>query len=407
MRESLLNNLRLNLNRKIRVAHLIVGVGAGGAGEDTLLTIEGLNKKKYHIDLIIGKELRKDILKRILDKKINLIQIRPFKSKHNFLYDPILLLKLIFLFKKNQYDIVHTHATKPGILGRIAARIAGVPIIIHGLHGNALEVFDSKFIHIAKILLEKITSKFTDAHISVSEVVSKKYLEYGIGRRMKYFTVRSGMELNKFFNARKENDIQKKRQELGIHREDFIIGNVGRLVASKGHQFLFQAIKRVLKLRKNQSIKLLVIGEGKSRNKLINFVKELNLEKNVIFTGYKKNVTELMALMDIFVLTSIREGLPRVLVEAAAVGMPSIAFNVDGVSEIIKDNYNGFLVNPKNVEQLAGKIIKYIDNKTLILLHGQKGREFVKGKWSVEAMVKETEQIYDDLVGKKIYNEIK
>lgn len=170
----------MNLDRKIRVAHLITGIGTGGAGENTLFTIEGLDKKKYHIDLILGEELSKDILKRIINKKINLIQIRPFKAKHSFLYDPILLLKLIVLFKKGRYDIVHTHATKPGILGRIAARIAGVPIIIHGLHANALEVFDSKFINVAKILLEKVTSKFTDAHISVSEIVSKKYLEYGI-----------------------------------------------------------------------------------------------------------------------------------------------------------------------------------------------------------------------------------
>ena len=279
-----MNNLRLNLNRKIRVAHIIAGVGTGGAGEDTLFTIEGLDKKKYHIDLVIGKELRKDILKRVINKKINPIQIRPFKARHNFLYDPILLLKLIVLFKRGRYDIVHTHATKSGILGRIAARIAGVPIIIHGLHGNALEVFDSKFINVAKILLEKITSKFTDAHISVSEIVSKKYLEYGIGKRTEYFTVRSGIELNKFFNARESVDSQQKRQELGLTGECFIIGNVGRLADSKGHQFLFQAIKEILKFRKNQPIKLLVIGEGGYKEKLIEYAKKLNIEKNVIFT---------------------------------------------------------------------------------------------------------------------------
>ena len=115
MRGTILNNLRLNSNRKIRVAHLIAGIGTGGTGENTLFTIEGLDKKKYRIDLVIGKELRKDILKRILNIKINLIQIRPFKARHNFLYDPILLLKLTVLFKSGRYDIVHTHSTKSGI----------------------------------------------------------------------------------------------------------------------------------------------------------------------------------------------------------------------------------------------------------------------------------------------------
>jgi len=407
MRGSLLNNLRLNLNRKIRVAHLIAGIDTGGTGENTLFTIEGLDEKKYRIDLVIGKELRKDILKRILNKKINLIQIRPFKARHNFLYDPILLLKLLGLFKRGRYDIVHTHATKSGILGRIAARIAGVPIIIHGLHVNALEVFDSKFINVTTMLLEKITSKFTDAHISVSEIVSQKYLEYGIGKRIKYFTVRSGMELNKFFNAKGNVDNQQKRQELGLAGECFIIGNVGRLEASKGHHFLFRAIKEILKFRKDQPIKLLVIGEGEDKEKLIKYTKVLNLEKNVIFTGYREDVEKLMALMDIFVLTSLREGLPRVLVQAAAVGMPSIAFNIDGVSEILKDNYNGFLVEPTNIKQLVERIIKYIDNKELIRLHGKNGQNVVRNRWSVEGMVKKTDQIYSYLIEKKINNKIR
>ena len=402
-----MNDLPFNLNRKIRIAHLITGIGSGGAGKNTLFTIEGLDKEKYYIDLVMGKELREDILKRIRNKRINFIQIQPFKSRYHFLCDTILLLKLIILFKKGHYDIVHTHATKPGILGRIAARIAGVPIIIHGLHVNALEVFDSKFINTVKIFLEKMISKFTDAYISVSEIVSQKYLEYGIGKKAKYFTVRSGMELNKFLNAKKDMDIRQKRQEFGINGEDFVIGNVARLVPSKGHYFLFQAIKRILEIRKNQPVKLLMIGEGKDKEKLIKYAKESNLEKNVIFTGYREDVERLMALMDIFVLTSLREGLPRVLVQAAAVGMPSIAFNIDGIPEIIKDNHNGFLVEPRNVIQLADKISKYIDNKPLVLMHGRNGREFVKGKWSIEEMVKETEQIYDDLVEKKITNKIR
>jgi len=397
-----LNNLPFNLNRKIRIAHLITGIGSGGAGEDTLCTIEGLDKEKYQIDLIMGRKLRDDKLKRIRNKGINFIQIQPFKSRYHFLYDSILLLKLIILFKKGHYDIIHTHTTKSGILGSIAAKLAGVPIIIHGLEINALEVCSSKFIKIIKMFLEKMISKFTDAYISVSEIVSQKYLEYGIGKKAKYFTVRSGIELNKFLNAREDMDIRQTSQELGINREDFVIGNVGRLVESKGHYFLFQAIKKILEIINSRPVKLLLIGEGEDKEKLIKYAKELNLEKNVIFTGYRENVEELMVVMDIFVLTSLREGLSRVLVEAAAAGLPSIAFNIDGIPEIIKDNHNGFLVEPRNVIQLAEKISKYIDNKPLVLMHGRNGREFVKGKWSIEGMVKETEQIYDDLVEKKI-----
>jgi len=106
--------------------------------------------------------------------------------------------------------------------------------------------------------------------------------------------------------------------------------------------------------------------------------------------------------MNIFVLTSLREGLPRVLVQAAAVGISLIAFNVDGVSEIIKDNQNGFLIRPKDIEQLASRIIKYIDNQELVLLHSQRGREFIKGKWSIEDMVDKIDKIYQGLIQEKI-----
>jgi glycosyltransferase involved in cell wall biosynthesis len=109
-----------------------------------------------------------------------------------------------------------------------------------------------------------------------------------------------------------------------------------------------------------------------------------------------------MAVMDIFVLTSLREGLPRVLVQASAIGMPSIAFNVAGVPEIIKDDYNGFLVEPGNIEQLTNQIKKYINNRELISLHGKKGKEFIGNKWSIEGMVDRIDKIYLDLVREKL-----
>ena len=109
-----------------------------------------------------------------------------------------------------------------------------------------------------------------------------------------------------------------------------------------------------------------------------------------------------MAVMDIFALTSLREGLPRVLVQAAAVGVPSVAFNVDGVPEIIKDNYNGFLVRARDVGQLENRIVKYMNNKELVLLHGRNGREFIKNKWSIKGMVDRIDKIYQDLVREKL-----
>jgi glycosyltransferase involved in cell wall biosynthesis len=374
----------------------------GGADENTLFTVQGLNKDKYEVDLIIGEEFDKNILNKVKNKNFNIIQIKGFKGKLNFLYDPIILLKLIKLLKINHYDIVHTHTTKAGILGRVASRITGIPIIIHGVHGSTFQAFNSGLLNWLLFLFEKITGRFTDAYISVSEVLSSKYVEKGIGKKENYYTVYSGMKLDKFYDVREKIDYEKKQRELGINSGQFVIGNVARLETRKGHKFLLDAFKKVTIERKDHPLKLLIIGEGEDREKLENYTKELNLEDKVIFTGYREDVGELMALMNIFVLTSLREGLPRVLVQAAAVRIPLIAFNVDGVSEIVKDNNNGFLIRPRDVEQLANRIVRYIDNKELVLLHSQRGREFIKGKWSIEDMVEGIDKIYQGLVWEKI-----
>jgi len=374
----------------------------GGADENTLFTVKGLDKNRYEVDLIMGEEFDESILKRVKDGNINIFQIKGLKWKLNFLYDPIVLIKLIKLMRKNHYNVVHTHTTKAGILGRIAARIAGVPVIVHGLHGSTFEAFDSGLLNWLLFLFERLTGGFTDAYISVSGVLSEKYIERGIGKKENYYTVYSGMELETFYAAREKIDCRKKQKELGIDVEDFVIGNVARLETRKGHKFLIDAFKNVVEKQKDNHVKLLIIGEGNKRENLESYVRELKLENKVIFTGYREDVEELMAIMDIFVLTSLREGLPRVLVQAAAVGIPSVAFNVDGVPEIIRDNFNGFLVRVRDVGQLVNRIEKYIDKKELVLLHGQKGREFIKNKWSTEGMVDRVDKIYQKLVQEKL-----
>jgi len=374
----------------------------GGADENTLFTMEGLDKNKYEVDLVTGEEFDESILSKVKNNHFGIIQIKGLKWKLNFLYDTIVLLRLIKLLKKKRYDIVHTHTTKAGILGRIAARIAGVPVIVHGLHGSTFQAFNSGLLNWFLFLFEKFTGRFTDAYISVSEVLSEKYIEKGIGKKENYHTVYSGMKLETFYGVRGKINYKEKYKELGINAGEFLIGNVARLETRKGHKFLIDALKKVIEERKGYPLKLLIIGEGNKREYLESYVKELNLEGKVIFTGYRKDVEELMAIMDIFVLTSLREGLPRVLVQAAAVGMPSIAFNVDGVPEIIKDNYNGFLVKVKDVEQLENRIVKYMNNKELVLLHGRNGREFIENKWSIKGMVDRIDKIYQKLITEKI-----
>jgi glycosyltransferase involved in cell wall biosynthesis len=389
--------------KKIKVAHIISRMVSGGAEENTAYTVLGLDKERYSIDLIVGDDFDRSIIEgNDKDSKVNIIQVKGLKGPLNFFYDPIILWKLINLFKNNQYDIVHTHTTKTGILGRIAARFAKVPVIICGLHGSAFGAFNSWILNWALISLEKYTGGFTDAFISVSNILSERYQKEGIGRNSKYYTVLSGMDLEKFYNSKSKVDKKRITRELNIDTDAFIIGNVARLEAVKGHKYLIDAFKIVKEKKKDANIFLLIVGEGEERGKLMEIVHKIGLDKDIIFIGYRNDIEKIMGIMDIIALTSLREGLPRVLVQAAAVGLPSVAFNVDGVPEIVRDEMNGFLVEPKNVNEFSERILRYIDDRNLINVHGKNGQNFVKGKWFIEEMVSQIDNIYQELIQEKI-----
>jgi len=391
------------MDRKIKVAHIISRMVSGGAEENTAYTVLGLNKNSYSIDLIVGDDFDRSIIEgNDKDSKVNIIQVKGLKGPLNFLYDPVILWKLIKLFKNNKYDIVHTHTTKTGILGRLAARFVKVSVIICGLHGSAFGAFNSRLLNWALISLEKYTSGFTDAYISVSNMLSERYKKEGIGVNSKYYTVLSGIDLKNFYNIKSKVDKNIIARELKFDSHAFIVGNVARLEAVKGHRYLVDAFKLVKEKRKDIKLVLLIVGEGEERERLTKYAQRIGLGENIIFTGYRKDIEKIMGIMDMMVLTSLREGLPRVLVQAAAVGLPSVAFNVDGVPEIVKDGMNGFLVEPKNVNEFSERILRYIDDPNLIKVHGENGQNFVNGKWSIEEMVSRIENIYQELIREKI-----
>lgn len=390
----------IGFKKTFKLAHIIARMGTGGAEENTRYTIQGLNKDKYEIDLIVGDEFGNQYEKIFQENKIRVIKIPGFIGNLHPLYDIRLFVQLINIFNKNKYDIIHTHGTKAGIIGRIAARIAGVPIIIHGLHGNALDAFSSKLLNKIFLYSERIAGTFTDAHISVSSILSQNYIKQKIGKSEKYFTVRSGMDLTSF-SVDKDSVFMDKRRELGINNDDFVVLNISRLEPLKGHPLLLRAFKLLENNTKNSRLTLLIVGEGKEKDRIYEEINELGLANNVILKGYRNDIPEILAISNILVHTSYREGLPRVMVQAATAGIPIVAFNVDGIPEIITDGFNGYLIEPGNVEQLADRMNIYLNNPELLQVHGNNGKKIVKNRWTIEGMVEETEKIYQKLIEEK------
>ncbi|HNR65544.1 MAG TPA: glycosyltransferase, partial [Atribacterota bacterium] len=219
----------------------------------------------------------------------------------------------------------------------------------------------------------------------------------------RYYTVRSGMELSNFFQDN-EPGIEAIRKEFSIGPDDFVIGNISRLELLKGHSLLLRAFKILREQEKDKSrrIILMIIGDGEEKDNIYQDIKKLGLEKSVILKGYRNDIPNILATIDLLVHTSFREGLPRVLVQAAATGIPMVAFNVDGIPEIIRDGYNGFLVEPKNINQLVEKITIYLRKPELLKMHGDNSKKVVKNRWTIEGMVKGTDKIYSKLIEEKI-----
>jgi len=348
------------------------------------------------VDLAIGRDSQPDLLSNYAHGRV--FKINTLVRDPNPLLDSIALLQLCKLIRANRYDIVHTHTGKAGALGRIAARMAGVPIVIHGLHGTMTSpnpILDKIY-----LFLDRFTGRFTDCFISVGEDLKQRYIERKIGDPSKYRVIHSGMDLESFYKAGDlpKEAINKKRTELGVADGAVIVGKVAALEPRKGHKFAILAARKLVE--HHDTVKFFFVGEGWYRLKLEEMVRRNGLQDSVIFTGYREDIAEVMATFDIVILTSLWEGLPQVLVQAAAVGKPIVTFAVEGAREVVEEGVNGFIVPSKDVDSLVEKVEYLLSDLEKARAMGRQGREIIGDQWSVETMQEKTRRLYDELVAK-------
>ncbi|MGM0411496.1 MAG: glycosyltransferase family 4 protein [Bacillota bacterium] len=385
--------------RKIKVLHIITRLANGGADENTLYTINGLDKNKYDIDLMIGEENDQEMIENLeLSNNINLYKIDGLVRNISPFNEVKAFYNIYKVIKNNSYDLVHTHIAKAGVLGRLAAKIAGVPTIVHGIHGITFPETINPIKRYFFKNIEKFCGLFTDKFIPVGEDMKNKYIKAGIGNREKYKTIYSGMELEKFKNAanNSKDKIRKLKSDLGLNDKDIIIGNVSKIQERKGYKYYLQVAKNIS--NEYDNVKFLIVGSGPHKDIIEKKVKSMNLSNIVIFTGFRKDVEDVFSLFDIKVLTSLWEGLPRVIIQAAAVGKPIVTFNVDGAWEIVEDGKNGFIVPMKDVNMMTEKIKILINDKELRKKMGAYSKTKVGNQWTIDNMVKETDKLYQELL---------
>jgi len=371
----------------------------GGAQENTFSTVVGLQNKGHDVVLISGPSTGPEGSMEDLIKfhNVNFIQVKELIRNISVWHDVIAFFKLGMIFRKNQFDIIHTHSAKAGFLGRIAAKIFSKKSkVIHTIHGPSFYPYQPALAKFIYLISEKIAAHFTDYFISVSSIILERYLRYSIGKKEKSSVIRSGFQIEHYQQATKlREEIRKK---LGVNENEILIGMIGRLFPLKGQEYLLRVFSRIAP--DYPFIKLVLVGDGLLRDDFERFVRINNLQNRVYFTGLvnPQDIPYYAGAMDIGVHTSLREGLPRAAVQILAAGKPVIGFDVDGTREIITDGTNGFLVPAKDEKRLQEKLRFLIEHPDIAKKMGEAGRKIVLKEFSVEKMVEEIEKVYLNIV---------
>ena len=378
----------------MRVTHIITRLIVGGAQENTVATVLGLRRKSgVEVSLISGPTTGPEgSLESEVSKIPGLLTIVPelIRSVHP-LKDFLALRQLEKILREKKPDIVHTHSGKAGILGRLAARRAGVPVIIHTIHGPSFGNFQNAAANFIFRAAEKYAARATTHFVVVADAMKDQYLAAGIGQPEQYAKIFSGFALEPFLTAKNDLELRKR---LGILTDDFVIGKIARLFKLKGHDDLFSVAPEIV--RQNPKIKFLLVGDGEWRGRFENMAKTLGLEKHFIFTGLvpPAEVPRYVGIMDTLVHLSLREGLPRALPQALAVAKPAAAYDCDGAREVCLDGQTGFLVRPGDLTGLKDRLLQLAGDSALRERFGQSGRQFVRDNFAVEKMVDSIYNLY-------------
>ena len=378
----------------MRVTHVITRLVIGGAQENTLATIQGLRAKPgLELQLIsgpaIGPEGSLEPVAAAIPGLLTVVPelVRPVHPLKDF----IALRQLERLLLEQRPDIVHTHSGKAGILGRWAARRAGVPVIIHHIHGPSFGNFQGPVANLVFTAAERAAGRITDHFFCSAAAMTRLYLTAGIGRPEDYTRIFSGFRLEPFLTA--TNDLNL-RQRLGLQAEHFVIGKVARIFQLKGHADLLAALARLLP--QVPQARLLFVGDGSLRAEIEQQAHRLGVADKVVFTGLvtPAEVASYVGIMDCLAHLSRREALSRALPQALAAGKPVVAYDFDGADEVCLEGQTGFLVRTGDIATAAERLLHLAKDANLRETLGRCGQAFVRDNFSVGKMVDDQYRVY-------------
>ncbi len=379
--------------KKLKICHVITRMIIGGAQENTLLSAIGQAEKGHDVVLLTGPTVgpEGELLKGREIGKVKIVENPNLLRELCPLNDLKAYYELKKYFLKEKFDVVHTHSSKAGIIGRYAAWNAKTPLVVHTIHGQAFHRYEKPWKNKLYITLEKLAEKKCHKIFAVAQAMINQCLENGIGFPDKYRVVYSGMEIETFLNSKCDCELKKK---LGIPETSLVVGTLARLFHMKGYDHIVQIAKRTIEALPNTYFML--IGNGILKDKIKEEAKQAGLEKKFVFTGLLRPelIPSYLSIIDLLLHLSLREGLPRSVVQSLASGKPAIAFNLDGTPEVLINDKTGFITEPDEIDKVINHTVNLLKDKNKREEMGQNGRSLVAKNFDWHFMVDELETEY-------------
>ncbi|MBV4417556.1 glycosyltransferase [Clostridium tyrobutyricum] len=379
------------MHRKLKICYICEATG-GGVRKNLLDLLFNIDRKKFDIYLIYSSIRADDIF---IDNLYNLdtIGVKLYKidlvRSINILKNLKPFLKMKSIISDIKPDIVHCHSSIAGMYGRIAAFLNKVDNVIYTPHAYIMQnpeigFLKNKVFNIIEKLLEKITTKT----INVSKGEKDFAINNRIGNLNKFVVVYNGINESHYTR----NYIETKKLNLGFLKDDFIIGTTVRMEKQKD-PFTFVNIALNL-IKKYDNVKFVYIGDGELYNKVNELIKKNNVKDKIKLLGFRKDASDLVSIFDIYMITSLYEGMPYSLIEAISQSKPILASDVIGNNEVVKNDFNGLLFEKKNIKQAVSFLDDMINDSNKLNMYANNSFKLFKEKFMLNSMLKNTEKVY-------------
>jgi glycosyltransferase involved in cell wall biosynthesis len=391
----------------LKILHIITRLDMGGSSQNTLLTCREL-AVNYEMVLLHGLARESGMTEaernRLEAGKLEAgkrgVRFIPVGSLVRPIYpvwDVVALLMLLWHIRREKPDIVHTHTSKAGILGRLAARIAGVPHIVHTPHGHVFHGHFGRITSAVFLALERYFTRFTEKVVALTAGEKRDYVDLAVAKEQDIPVIHSGVDVGEF--AAEGFDAVAKKLALGLDPRKRHVGFVGWLLPIKGPGYLLNAMSAVW--QEHPDVELVFVGKGDLEGPLRAQASVTRCDGRVKFLGWREDIPEIMPLFDVFVLPSLNEGMGRVLVEAMAAGRPVVASRVGGIPDLVRHGESGFLVEPRDDEAIAASISLLLGNPCKAERMGAHGR-LRCSEFGLSAMIARLDELYRDIITMRV-----